>query len=109
MKTTIFWLHLAFIVAAWLSPLLVDWKIILLGIGLLSLQYVLIGGCYLTFLETGKGQYDTFYYHHLSRYFPRLNKRQVWLFARFYLPLALVLIGYILQKWFGVSPILPLW
>lgn len=104
MRAVVFVVHLLLITLAWLSPLWVDWKLILFGVCLLSLQYVIVGGCLLTFIETGKDTYQTFYYHHLVKFFPTLNKRYVFYVVRYLVPLCLVLLGWLLQEQYGVIP-----
>ena len=105
----VFWSHLILIILAWLSPLWIDWRLIFIGILLLSIQYTILGGCYLTFLETGKDKDMTFYFYHLSKFFPSLNKRKTKLFIRYVLPAILLVIAYVLQVFYGWTPLLKLW
>lgn len=102
----IFWLHLILIIAAWTSPLWVDWQLILLGIVALSIQYVVIGGCYLTFKESGKDRDMTFYYYYLSKKYHRLNKRRVKIFIRYILPVLLLAIAYLIQEKLGLGTLI---
>ena len=96
----IFWVHLLLILFALSSPFWFGWKFILIGMILLNVQYLSFGGCYLTFLETGKDKHQTFYYHHLSKIFPTLNKKKTWIFVRFFLPVIIFLAAYLLQEKF---------
>jgi hypothetical protein len=102
----IFWLHLLFILIAWTSPLWFDWKLIVIGVIILALQYLIIGGCYLTFLEAGKDLDETFYHYHLSKTFPKLNKKKVKIFVRYILPILIIVIAYIIQNYLGYKPLI---
>jgi hypothetical protein len=93
----IFWIHLLLIIAVWTSPFWVDWRIMLVVIVLLNLQFLILGGCYLTFLETGKDRDMTFYYYYLSKFFPHLNKKKTKIFIRYILPFLLLGIALIYQ------------
>jgi hypothetical protein len=104
----IFWIHLVLVIAVWMSPLWADWKLISIGVILFSLQYLIMGGCYLTFLETGEYKDATFYYHYLSRVFPKLNKRQTKIFVTYILPVILLIIAYVIQTKFGWIPLIGL-
>lgn len=104
----IFWPHLFLIICSWLSPILFDWRWIVFGVAVLSLQFIFLGGCYLTILEGGKEKYETFYHLHLQKYFPVLKnkKKEIWLFIRMGLPIFLILMGYIVQEFFHTPPLL---
>ncbi len=102
----VFLLHFLLIVIAWTSPLWVDWELLLVGIFLLSLQYLILGGCYLTFLEAGKDPDMTFYYYYLSKEYPNLNKKKVKAFVRYILPVLLFAIAYLIQEQLGWIPLI---
>lgn len=93
----VFWLHLALIIIAWSSPLWLSWKLILVGVIALHVQWLLLDGCYLTQLETGKDGEGTFYHHYLSKLYPRLSKRGVMVAVRYVLPILILGIAFIIQ------------
>lgn len=105
----VFWLHLVLIITAWMSPFWADWRLILIGVILLSIQYLIIGGCYLTFLETGKDHKMTFYYYYLSKIFPTISKNKTHFFIRYCSPILILIVAYLLQVQFGWEPYLRLW
>jgi hypothetical protein len=94
----IFWVHLALIVVALSSPFWLSWKFIFLGIVLLQLQWVILDGCYLTQLEAGKDEDVTFWYLYLVKVFPKLNKRRVKVTVRYFIPILLLVVAFLLQK-----------
>jgi hypothetical protein len=102
----VFWIHLILIIILWLSPLWADWILILIGIISLHIYWAIFQGCHLTKMETGKDKDMTFYYHHLSRYFPSLEKRKVKMVVRVLIPATLLLIALILQEVLGWKPVL---
>lgn len=104
----IFWLHLIFIVAAITSPLWLDWKMVLVGFVLLNIQWLVIGGCFLSFLETGWGKDNSFWHHYLSRIWPRLDKRMVKTITQFVLPPAVIIVAYLIQAKFSWQPLLQI-
>ncbi len=67
-------LHLILIIIAQASPWLVPWWVIAPGTVVLSVQYLLIGGCVLTHDQFGKIPYNYFHYHYLVRFFPHVSR-----------------------------------
>jgi hypothetical protein len=64
----IFWVHAGLLIPAYLSPLLVSWKIILAGIVAVRLHYIpLKGQCIFTRWEFGKGSNINFVHHYLQK------------------------------------------
>ncbi len=93
----VFWLHLILIIASWSSPFWLSWKLILVGIIVLHIQWLVLDGCYLTQLETGKDEEGTFYHHYLSKLYPRLSKKGVKVVVRYVIPLIILIIAVIVQ------------
>lgn len=102
----IFWLHIVFVVGAALSPLWLDWKLVFAIFILLNVQWFLLGGCFLTFLETGKDKDMTYEYYYLSRVWPNIHKIKVKIIVTYILPITLVVTTYILQIKLGWQPLL---
>lgn len=94
----VFWFHLLVIVLIWLSPFLVSWKIILLGIVLYYLQLIVVGDCILTKKQFNtKVRETTFYYHYLTKLGFRLNARKVKFVADYVMPWIILGIALIWQ------------
>jgi len=91
-----FWIHLPLIVLLWLSPILISWKIILIGIALYYLQLIVFGDCIMSKKQFGtKKRSITFYWYYGSKIFPRLNMNKVkfcadWVFPYIILGIALI-------------------
>lgn len=71
----------------------------------LNIQWFMLGGCFLTFLETGKEKGMTFEYYYLSRIWPDLDKRKVKVVSFYILPGLLMIITYVVQIWLGWKPL----
>jgi len=99
-----FWVHLSVLILALLSPLLVDWKFIILGIIILEIQFRAIGGCVLTHWEMGKDTNQTFILHYLKKIFPNLNTQKVGFVIRVIMPIFITVMGIILQIKLGFKP-----
>lgn len=93
----LFYLHLALILFTYLSPFLFNFYIILGGVVLLQLQYMVFGGCVLTHAELGNAKYQTFYYHYLSKYFPQLQPKSVWIFSTYILSALGIILSLVLK------------
>ncbi len=100
-----FWVHVCLLVIAYASPFFVDWKIVLLAIILLQLQYSFVGGCIVNHREFGKGYDDTFYGHYLSKIFPQINKWRVKFVVRYVVPVLLLSAAYMYQVQLGNMPL----
>ncbi len=104
-----FWIHMALIIPAWLSPLLIPW----LGIALLLppyyLQFVLKGECVLTAAEFGKFKVDIGFYGHYCKYIGLgPYARQVDRYTHWFLPGGLAATGFLLQQAAGMQPLIPI-
>ena len=104
-----FWLHIIALIPAYLSPIIFDWKIIVLGVVILQIQYWIIGGCLLTHLEMGKDKNETFIWYYLRKIFPELNPKTTKFIIRVIVPIFLIAIALILQIQFSVKPLINLW
>jgi hypothetical protein len=65
-------LHLILLLASLLSPLWIDWKVVLIGYILYILQKILLKGCVLSYAEFGKsgsGPKQHFTPYYLKKYF----------------------------------------
>jgi len=58
----IFWLHFILVLSSYLLPFLFNWKIIIVGVILLFIQYLLVGGCALNKVQFVNAK-DVFYIH----------------------------------------------
>lgn len=96
--------HFLLIVAAWSSPFWLEWRLIVVGVLLLYVLYFFSGGCPLTFIEAGRDKYQTFYYYHLVKLFPRLSKYHTYIAVRFVLPGLIIGLALLLQLYFGIEP-----
>jgi hypothetical protein len=104
----IFWIHLLLIVASYLSFLYIDWKIILIVLLLLQGYYLLRGGCDLTFLEFGDDTRVTFVWYYLRKVFPSLHQKKTKIFVRYFIPLLILGLAFVLQEVFGYKSVLSL-
>lgn len=83
----LFWLHLSTILVGYVSPFLFDWRIILVGIIIVYLQWLIFGNCVLTLLQFEADRNDpSFHHYYLSRLGFRTNKRILWWYTGFVFP-----------------------
>ena len=104
-----FWIHLLLLIPAYLSPLIIDWKLIMVGVAILQIQYWAINGCFLTHLEMGKDKNETFVWYYLRKIYPNLNPKTINFVIRVIVPILLIIIGLILQVKFGFKPLIRFW
>lgn len=104
-----FWVHLLLLIPAYLSPLFVGWKLIIIGVVILQIQYWLVNGCILTHIEMGKDKNETFIWYYLKKIFPMLNPKTTKFVIRVIVPIFLVVVALILQTQFGFKPLIDLW
>ena len=102
----IFWMHLALVLVAYSSPFLFDWRIIIVGVVVLFVQYVLVGGCVLNKVQFGSAKDVTFLYPYLKMVGVKLDPHKFKFFIRYVLPFALLLIAFLWQVVWGRSPLL---
>jgi len=101
-----FWIHILALVPAYLSPLLVDWWVIIIGVVALQIQHYVIGGCVLTHLEMGKDKNETFIWYYGRKVFPTLDAFRTRIFIRFVVPAVLLIIALVLQLGFDYKPLI---
>jgi hypothetical protein len=88
----IFWIHLILIIALWTSPFWLDWKLIIFGGILYSVQLMIFGDCILTRKQFGtKKRGITFYYYYLKKMGFNVSSEGVRKFAdRYSFPIILI-------------------
>src|SRR3989344_3460540 len=94
----IFLLHLILILCIYLSPFILDWRIILVFVALYYIQLVVFGNCILTIWQFREEARDTTFYSHvfeLLGFSP--NKRTVRLVVDYVIPWAIVIIALLWQ------------
>jgi hypothetical protein len=100
-KNKVATIHTIFIILAWTSPFYLDWKLIFLGIIVISLQYLLFNGCMLTNLQfskrINKKVDDTMYSFYLEKLRFKPNKKVVKFLARYIFPIIILLVALIWQ------------
>lgn len=102
----IFWVHLVLILFAYSSPFLFSWKLIVIGVIVLFIQYSLIGGCVLNKIQFNNTKDTTFLYPYLKMLgFKKINPYKFKIFIRYYLPFILLFIAIIWQVIFNKNPI----
>lgn len=101
-----FWIHALLLIPAYLSPLLFDWKLVILGAALLEIQYWLIGGCFLTHLQLGENRNQTFIWYYLHKIFPSMDPVKTKFVIRVIVPILLIVFAFILQVQFNYIPLI---
>ena len=92
-----FLVHLIIIIFIWISPVLFNWQIIILGIATYYTQLLIAGDCMLTRKQfKTKKRSVTFYWYYGRKIFPRLDMMKVkfcadWVFPYIILGVALIL------------------
>ncbi len=103
-----FWIHTFLLIAAYLSFLFVDWKIIIIVVILLQIQYSLLGGCVLTHLEMGKDKNETFIWYYLRKIYPSLSPTKTKFVIRVIVPIVVLILSLIFQIKLGFNPLIKL-
>lgn len=103
-----FWIHILLLIPAYFSFLLVDWKIILIVVILLQIQYSILGGCILTHLEMGNDKDETFLWYYLRKIYPALNPIKTKFVIRVVVPIIILTLGLLFQIKLGFNPIIKL-
>lgn len=101
-----FWVHSILLIPAYLSPLLLDWRLIIIGVAVLHIQYKVFGGCILTHLEMGKDKNETFMWYYLSKIYPGLSPAATRVAIRVVVPIFMIVLAAIVQVHYQVGPIL---
>lgn len=103
----IFWIHLILVILIVASPFLFSLALIAVGAMVLWLQYLVFGGCILTFQQFGRGDSDmTFWYYLLTKLGLNVDKRKVKLVVRYALPFVIVGVAFIWQFELNNDPLL---
>lgn len=104
--------HTLLIILAWASPFYLDWKIILIGIFIISIQELIFKGCILTNLQFNKKikakSDNTMYYFYLEKIGFKPNKKKIKFLARYIFPLIILILAIIWQILLNHSPIIKL-
>lgn len=103
-----FWIHILLLIPAYLSPIFFDWKLIVIGVFILQIQYWMIGGCILTRLEMGKNKNETFIWYYLKKVYPEISPQKTKIIIRVIVPTVLVVTGFLLQTQFELKPLLDI-
>jgi hypothetical protein len=100
-------IHFLLILIAILSPILFDWRLILVVIILLWLEYFILGSCFLTQKQFGKEDKDmTFWFYMLRKLKINTNKRKLKIFVRYILPIIIIFLAIISQELFKNKPLI---
>jgi len=101
-----FWIHLILIITAYLSPILFNWKYILIGVILLISQYLLFNFDIFNKLQFGKEEYLTFYTKYLEYFGFRPNRKKLRIFMWYIMPFIILIIALIWQIIFDKIPLI---
>jgi hypothetical protein len=105
----IFWIHLVVISFCWLSPLLMSWQFVAIGVGLYYLQMLFIGACVFTILQYGNhmdARKRSFVTHYLGKLgFDFKNESVSW-FHDTFVPVSILCLALVLQLGFDMAPLL---
>jgi hypothetical protein len=100
-KESLIIIHTILIILVWTSPFWLDWKLILVCILLLSIQYIIFKGCALTNLQfsnkINKKVEDTMYSYYLEKIGFKPNKRRIKFLARYIFPIIILGLALIWQ------------
>ena len=102
----VFWLHALLLIPAYLSPILVDYRLIIVGVIILQIQYWITGGCFLTHWEMGPDNNETFMWYYLKKWYPKLDPKKTKFVIRVVVPGALIIFGILLQVIYTFQPLL---
>lgn len=102
----LFWLHLLLIVAAWLSPVLFSWWLVVLGVGVYYVHLLVFKGCVLTAAEFGPTHRGSFYGHYLKKLGLSGSERTIEIAVDYALPLLLIGAALLAQLRYGLAPLI---
>ena len=103
----IFWLHLILLILMYASPFILDWRIILLFLGLYYVQLMIFGACILSMMEFNSGEVrKSFFEHYLSRFGFQFNERKLSLILDYVVPLIIITLALFWQLKLQYSPLL---
>ena len=104
-----FLLHLVIILLVYISPFILDWKLILILIALYYLQLLIVGNCILTIKQFAERTRDTTFYSHVLNkleFYP--DKRTVRIIVDYYIPWTILAVALIWQIVLGHT-VLKIW
>lgn len=102
----VFWIHLFLIILAYSSPFLFDWKLILIGVIMLLLQFIILKQCVLTTAQFGDEKYMTFYTIYLEILGFKFRRKSIYIFMRYVMPFIVLIIALLYQVIFEFKPLL---
>jgi len=103
----IFFLHLFIIIFVYLSPVLVNWKIIILLTLLSHLQLMLVGSCILSKIQfKNTDRRPHFFHYYLSKIGIYVHPRKLSFIQNYIIPTTLIFTALVLQTVLGLHPIL---
>ena len=103
----IIWIHAIEIVLIWLSPILISWWLIIIGIGLYYLQILIFGDCVMTRRQFKiKKRGVTFYYFILVKLGFKPDMYKVRWVADYVMPYVILVIALILQLSLHFQPLI---
>ena len=100
--------HLTLILLAYSSPFWLDWRWITLGVGLLFLEQIIFGNCILNASQYGNNE-GYFYQNLLTHFHIKFNNDRLKLYLRWYIPLIVLGVGFLVQKLFLAPLVHFLW
>ena len=104
----VFWLHILVMLLCATVPFWLDWKLVIVGFVLLHIQWFILGGCFLTFLETGKDPEMSFEYYYLSKLWPWLNKKILKNISLYVTPTIILALALFFQIYLGWEPFIKI-
>lgn len=100
-----FWLHLFLILIAYSSPFLFSWKLILLGVIILLVQFIVLKQCVLTTTQFGNAKYITFYTLYLEMLGFKFKRKNLYILMRYIMPFIVLAISLIWQILLNYKPL----
>ena len=91
---------------AYSSPFLFDWKLILIGVIILLLQFIILKQCILTTAQFGDEKYITFYTIYLEMLGFKFKQRNIYIFMRYLMPFIVLIIALLYQVIFGFDALI---
>ena len=89
-------LHFLIILFCWLSPFILSWKLILVGILLYYLQNIFLKGCLVSYLQFGNHE-ETMYSYYLTKLHINFNRKKLRFVTDHIFPWVILLIALIYQ------------
>ena len=105
-----FLLHLVVILFVYLSPFILDWKLILILIALYYLQLWFFGNCILTIRQFKEKTRETSFYSHVLNklgFYP--DKKTVRIVVDYYVPWIILVVALVWQIVLGHHVVFKIW